>query len=101
MPLGVLTFMFCATRPLLFLMYKLSNTKNTYAFNYKSNFLRIGLISHCLFDKGHFAPFPTKRRLAPAMGQDAHSNEKKIDITQTRPCNIVQYFMAVKMIIFR
>ena len=42
--------------PLLFLMYKLSNTKNTSAFDSKSNFLRIGLSSHCLSDKGLFAP---------------------------------------------
>ena len=47
-PLGVLTLMFCATR----------NTKNTSGFDSKSNFLRIVLSSHCLWDK---------RRLAPAM----------------------------------
>ena len=66
MPLGVLTLMFCATR----------NTKNTSVFDSKSIFLRIGLSSHCLWDKGRFAPL--KRRLAPAaMGQDAHSYGKK------------------------
>ena len=61
MPLGVFTLMFCATLPLLFLMCKLSNTKNTSAFDSKSNFLRIGLskYSQCLWDKGRFA-LPTK-----------------------------------------
>ena len=46
MPLGVLTLMFCAAR----------NTKNASAFDSKSNFLRIVLGSHCLWDKGRFAP---------------------------------------------
>ena len=56
MQLGFFTLMFCATRPLLFLMYKLSNTRNTSAFDSKSNFLRIGLSRHCLWDKARFAP---------------------------------------------
>ena len=66
MPLGVLTLLFCATR----------NTKNSSAFDSKSYFLRIVLSSHCPCDKGRFAT--PKKGLAPAMGQDAHSNGKKL-----------------------
>ena len=69
MSLGVLNIMFCVTRPLL-------NKVDS-----KTNFLRTGLSSHCLWDKGRFDPPPKKkrkkkRRLAQAMGQDAHSNVK-------------------------
>ena len=56
MPLGVLTIIFCAT----------SNTKNTSAFDSKSNFLRIVLSSHCLWDKGRFAP--PKKASCPGYG---------------------------------
>ena len=55
MPLGVLTLMFCASR----------NTKKT-AFRSKSNFLRIVLSSHCLWDKGPFAP--PKKASCPGYG---------------------------------
>ena len=66
MPLGVLTLMFCATR----------NTKNTSAFGPKSNFLRIMLSSHCLWDKGRFAP--SKKASCPGYGARRPLKWKKI-----------------------
>ena len=56
MPLDVLTLMLCATR----------NTKNTSEFDSKSNFLMIVLSSHCLWDKGRFAP--RKKASCPGYG---------------------------------
>ena len=66
MPLGVLTLMFCATR----------NTKNTSAFDSKSNFLRIVLSSHCLWDKGRFAQ--PKKASCPGYGASRPLKWKKI-----------------------
>ena len=42
------------------------NTKNTSEFDSKSNFLRIVLSSHCLWDKGRFAP--PKKAYCPGYG---------------------------------
>ena len=76
MPQGVLALMFCATRPFLFLMYKENNTKNTSAFDSKSNFLRIELSSHCLWNKGRFAPL--KKASCPCYaGKTSTQMEKK------------------------
>ena len=56
--MGVLphALMLCAT----------CNTKNTSEFDSKSNFLRIVLSSHCLWDKGRFAP--PKKASCPGYG---------------------------------
>ena len=54
---------------------KEGNTKNTFSFDSETNFLRTGLSSHCLWNKGRFAH--PNWRLTPAIGQDAHSNVRK------------------------
>ena len=55
---------------------KIKLYKENFFIFFKTTFLRTEFSSHCLWDKGRFAAH-SKRRLAPAMEQDAHPNVKE------------------------
>ena len=83
MSLGVLTLMFCATHPFLFLMYSQVIQRIRLHLTLKVISQVLGLAVTVCRTKGDL-PY-SKRRLAPAMGQDAHSNGKII-IELFLPC---------------
>ena len=89
MPLGVLNLMFCATRPFLFLMYKIIQ-RILLHLTLKVISKGLGLAVTVCGTKGVLPH--SKRRLAPAMGQDAHSNRKNNRVISAVYCIVLWFY---------
>ena len=77
---GRFSLMFCATR----------NTKNTSAFDSKSNFLRIVLSSHCLWYKGRFCP--TQKDVFPRLWGKTSTQMGKCQVISVVYCIVLWFY---------